>query len=318
MLHRLTFLPAPLRWSLARKAAWQRFHRDAQRGHPKALAQFKARHGYAANLAAPATHSERTYLRKLRDHDPRFPLLTDKVKARSLIDAILGAGSSKALCVPILAQAECFEDLPATIWSQDVILKCTHGSGMNCIVRQGDPRARRKARRLITRWLGRVHGARRFEWAYFDLAPSVIAEPLLAAGGVTDVKLYYYDGQLRFVMPEINGADRPAIAIYSPDWDRLPMQWDGFANLPCDRPAHLDEMIRIATPLAQGFDMIRIDFMATSTRFYLGELTLYDGSGLARCDSHANDRAFAHYWRQPHLGVDTGQTARNASCTAAK
>jgi hypothetical protein len=311
-------IPTKWRWSLARRRAWRRYHADAANGDIKARAQFQARHRYAPDFAAPRSHSERVYLRKLRDHDPRYPVLTDKVTIRRHVDAVLGKGSSDRLCVPIIAQAARFADLPDHVWDQDVILKCTHGSGMNIVVRKGDTAARRRAARKIRRWLGQVHGARRFEWAYFDLTPSVIAEPLLGAGKLRDVKLYYYDGILRFVMPEDNSAKDPAITVYTPDWQMLDMTWAGFTTNPCEKPAMLDAMIAIATPLAQGFDMIRVDFLEADDRFYLGEMTLYDGSGLARFDTPANDRAFAQYWQQPHLGVDGDQNLRNASCTAVK
>lgn len=290
---------------MANAFARRRYDRDTRQGHPRAIAQFIRRHGYRPDFKKPSTHSERVYLRKLRDHDPRFAELTDKVAVRDYINRVLGPGSAASHCVPILAHVRRFRDLPDTIWSQDVILKCTHGSGMNCIVPAHDTKARNRARRRIRGWLGKVHGARRFEWCYLGLTPSIIAEPLFAQ--VRDIKLYFYDGVLRYVMAEDNSAKTPAISVYTPSWEYVPIKWAQFdTTVQADPPAQLSDMINIATPLAQGFDMIRIDFLLTPQRPYLGELTLYDASGLAATDTYENDRDFAAYWRQPHLGCDRG------------
>jgi hypothetical protein len=301
MLHRFGFLPAKFRWRLANAAAWRRYEKDARRGNPLAKKQFEKRHCYPLNIAEPSTHSERVYLRKLKDHDPRFAQLTDKRAARDVIDERLGAGSVDRLCVPILAHVMAFKDLPLAIWEQDVMLKCTHGSAMNYVVKAGDVSARRRASKKIRKWLGQVHGARRFEWCYFDLEPSIIVEPLLSAGEVRDIKLYFYDGILRWVMPENNNGPVPGITIYTPHWQVHPMRFKGFDHAPTQRPPELSEIIDIATPLAQGYDMVRVDFILTPERFYLGEITLYDGSGLGAFDHYTNDQLFAEHWKQPHL-----------------
>jgi len=287
---------------VARKAAWRRYHRDADRGYPLARRLFRTRHTYDLNLQCPRTHSERTNARKLFDHNPIFSEMTDKYRARAYIDRILGAGTSDRLMVPILAYTTSFDDLPADIWQKDVIVKCTHGSGMNCVVPAGDLRARKQARRKINRWLTKIHGARKSEWCYFDLTPGLIVEPLIPA--IRDLKLFFYDGELRFIMPENNLGKIPAISIYTPNWQRLPYEFRNFDTAECARPDHLDAIIEIADHLAARFDMIRVDFLLTHDRFYIGELTMYDGSGLVAFSNYDDDLAFARFWRQPHLGFD--------------
>lgn len=305
LLRHFNFLPPSLRWRRNNIYAKRRFAKDAANGNAKARRQFFLRHGFALNLAHPETHNERVYLRKLRDHNPRYSQLCDKVAVRSYVDEVLGANASETLFVPLLAQVSSFDALPDHVWDQDVILKCTHGSGMNIVVRAGDFKAQRIARKRIHRWLGTVHGAGRFEWAYFDLKPSVIAEPLLDGGQLSDLKLYYYDGALRFVMHEDNSSKPPKLGFYSHQWDRLDVKFRKFlAGDQVPKPAHFEKIVETATPLAQGFDAIRVDFLVTDNRFYLGEITVYDGSGLGVFATYEGDKDFAQYWRQPHLNVD--------------
>jgi hypothetical protein len=302
MIHHFWFLPAMLRFSWARRAAWHRYKRDELRGHPLARRLFKHRHRYDVNLQRPQTHSERIHARKLFDHNPVFTQITDKYLARGFIEGVLGPGSVDKLMVPLLARAATLYELPADIWQQNVIVKCSHGSGMNCAVQAGDTRARKQALRKIKYWLGKPHGARKSEWCYLGLEPGLIVEPLLP--GVQDLKLYFYDGELRFIMAENNSGRIPGISMYTPDWQRLPYRWPKFKTADCRRPNRLEEIIEVARSLAASFDMIRVDFLLTDDRFYLGELTVYDGSGLAAFSSYEDDLAFAQYWQQPHLGFD--------------
>jgi hypothetical protein len=297
----LGLIPSKLRWQLARKVAWARYHRDAARGHPKALAQFKRKLGYDADLIAPRSHNERILTRKLFDHDPRFVAVSDKVAARGFIDDVLGAGQADRLCVPILAQVDSFADLPKAIWSQDVILKCTHGSAMNCIVKAGDEAARKTAKQRIDKWLGRVHGIWRFEWSYIDLLPTLIAEPLLNTLQMSDLKLYCYDGTVRFMYAKGIGETQSTSALLTPDWEYLEIEMAGCPTVRFDRPSALDDIVKIAARLGAGFDTIRVDFLMAQDRFYLGELTVYDASGLGQFRSKDEDDFFGQHWRQPHL-----------------
>jgi len=288
-----------LRWHLNTARARTHYALNRLLRHRLAKRQFIKHLNYIPDLAAPKTHNEHILLRKLADHDPRFPRLSCKLAARDHIDHVLGAGTSDRLCVPVLAQAAFFDDLPRRLWSQDVMLKCTHGSGRNIAVPAYDSQTRSTARRKITRWLAEVYGWRRFEWAYLGLNPRIIAEPLLDGGDIRDLKLYFYDGTLRYIMPENNSGPIPEITVYTPDWTPLDMRWDRFAPNPGAPPKELAEAIAIATPLAQGFDALRIDFLITKKRLYLGELTLYDASGLSKFDSYQSDREFGQYWHPP-------------------
>lgn len=296
-------LPPRLRWQIARQKAWARYNRDARNGHAKAIRQFEEKVGYTPDLAAPRSHNERILARKLFDHDPRYCVISDKVAARTFIDERLGKGSADELCVPILAHVEDFADLPDEIWTQDVMLKCTHGSSMNIVVKAGDAAGKRRARRWINHWMGRVHAAKRFEWSYLDLKPSIVAEPLLKVGYPSDLKLYFYDGELGFCMPEDNATSPPEICLKTADWQDLGLDLKDFEMVDFDPPKHLAEILEVAKPLAAGFDTIRVDFLLTEDRFYLGELTVYDGSGLAPWSKKQDDIFAGHYWSQPHLGL---------------
>jgi hypothetical protein len=287
--------------NLNRCRARRHYQKNAVRQNAPAKRQFRKRLGYEANLDAPQTHNEHILLRKLRDHDPRYPRLTDKYTARAWLDEVMGEGFADTYCVPLLAKALSFEDLPDSLWNQDVILKASHMSGRNFVVRQGDTAAKAIAQRKLIRSLTKIHAWNRYEWAYLNLEPSIVAEPLLQGGDILDLKLYFYDGVLRFLMPKRNDGAKPALTVFDTHWKPLDMAWEAYAPFTGKQPQFLGEIISLATQIAQGFDQLRVDFLITQERFFLGELTLYDASGLARFDSYESDRLMGQYWRQSHL-----------------
>ena len=304
MLHHFPFIPSKLAWRFSRFWAWRRYNKDITQNHRRARAQFRRRHGYPLSLTTPKGINDRTYVRKLKDHNPDFPVMSDKAKAREFVAARLGSDHATELCVPILAQATRFDALPARIWDQDVIIKCTHGSAMNAVVKRDDQHAKKAARRKCRKWLGQVHGRRRFEWAYFDLVPSLIVEPLLDDGHILDLKIFCYDGQVRFTMARHTKINPTSISFHARNWDYIPLPENGFNTYRAPCPSGYEEMVAIAEKLSAGFDMLRIDFLLTDARFYLGELTLYNGSGLVPINEPEINTFFAQYWHQPHLGAN--------------
>ena len=290
-----------LKWN--RSNALRYYRKNARKQDAPAKRQFRQRLGYEANLTEPQTHSEHTLLRKLRDHDPRFPRLTDKYTARAWLDEVVGAGFADTYCVPLLARTLCFEDLPSSLWDQDVILKASHMSGRSYVVRQGDAVAKKIARRKLKRSLTKIFGWHRYEWAYLDLEPSIVAEPLLQGGDILDLKLYVYDGVVRYFMVENNSGPKPALTVFDTEWKPLDMTVGAYGTFTAEPPSSLPEIVSLATQIATGFDQLRVDFLITPKRFYLGELTLYDASGLARFDSYASDSLAGQYWKQSHLRV---------------
>ena len=289
-------LPA-LRRHFARRRAWARFRREADRGFPDALRRFEATHGYRPDFDAPRTHNERVWVRKLHDRNPVFTTLVDKMAAREFLAERIGAARAAALLPPLLARARSAAGLPRR-FEEEVYVKAAHLCGANLRLPAGCDLYDKRA--VFTDWLGRVHGHWLHEIAYFDAPARLIAEARLPI--VSDLKLYAYDGTVRWLMPEDNTGPRPALAFYDRTGTQLPLACLGFDSRDLPLPAGLEEMIDLAERIAAGFDMMRVDFLVTADRFYLGEVTPYDGSGQAYWANREMDLTFAQYWRQPHIG----------------
>ena len=67
-----------------------------------------------------------------------------------------------------------------------------------------------------------------------------------------------------------------AKAFYDLSWNKLPVTARGYESRDVPRPEHLEEMIRVAEKLSQGFPHIRVDFYDTTDGLCIGEMTLYN------------------------------------------
>ena len=88
--------------------------------------------------------------------------------------------------------------------------------------------------------------------------------------------------------------------LYTPDWEPLP--WTGgYARGPdVARPERLEDMLKAASALAAGFDMLRVDFYEHEGVLWFGELTPYPGGGYTRIEP-VLDYLQGSWWTLPSI-----------------
>jgi hypothetical protein len=261
--------------------------------------KFFEMHLHHLDLQNPVTHSEKVQYRKLFDRRAVYPQITDKIEARNYVDSVLGAGAADRLMVPLLAVVDRFEDLDPALKQQDIIIKASHGSGWNQVVRAGSEEDWTAATRRSRHWLARIYGVRRYEWAYLDLRPRLLVEVLLpevAPDQAMDFKIYCYNGEIRSYLAEDNRSEVKKFSLYNQNFVKEDMSWPGIENCPFVEPIDFEAMQDVAKKLAEDFDMLRVDFLVLPDRWYLGEMTLYDGSGMIPFNNYKADKAFGRYW----------------------
>jgi hypothetical protein len=286
-------------WRVRNLRARASFSFDKLLGYRRLRRKFFEMHLYHLDLQNPLTHSEKVQYRKLFDRRTVYPQITDKIEARNYVDSVLGAGAADRLMVPLLAVVDRFEALDPALKQQDIIIKASHGSGWHQIVRAGSKKDWSAANRRSQHWLSRVYGARRYEWAYRDLIPRLLVEMLLpevAPNQAMDFKIYCYNGEVRFFMPEDNRGEVKKYAVYDQNYVNEDTDWPGVETQHFTEPVDFAAMQDVAKKLSTGFDQLRVDFLVLPDRWYLGEMTLYDGSGMTPYSSYDADKAGGQYW----------------------
>lgn len=261
--------------------------------------QFHAQAGYEPNLLEPRTFNEKIQWLKLFYHDPLIEVCTDKISVKDHAARIIGAEH----CVPTIAVLNHPDELAATHLARPCALKLANGSGKNLFVRDpadADPDA---IRRAIAPWFKpeASHYLYSAEWAYRDLPPRVVIEPLIASpDDIVDYKFFCFGGEPRAVMTCTERTRRLKLDFFDPEWRRLPFarHYPNSEN-PLARPERLDRMTALARRLAEPFPFVRVDLYDTPAGPLLGELTFYPGNGMEPFQPAEWDRLLGDWLELP-------------------
>jgi hypothetical protein len=152
-------------------------------------------------------------------------------------------------------------------------------------------------------------GINLIEPGYSAVHPQLLVEPLLThqGGFPTEYKFFMFNGVARLVMLRANYGDLAHERVqtyYDMQWRLLPLRtldMPSTNSVPC--PPEFDTMRVMAEKLAQGRDHIRIDFLVSDGRVYVGELTSYHRSGMFRFEPDEWDFVLGEWWqlRRPFI-----------------
>lgn len=230
------------------------------------------RHRRLPDLVRAPRFTERVQWRKLRDRDPRHPMVMDKIRAKALAGDILG----NAWITPTIWSGESLPELPPV--TAPFIVKARHGCNQFRVFRTL-PSADEwhDMRVLAKRWCAQSYGRWLDEWAYRDLPRGLIIEPLLQAKAdlPLDYKVYVFGGQATHIQVHLDRAHSHRWILHDRDWTPLAGHRE---NVP--PPQSLAHMVQAAERLAQGYDFLRVDFYEIEREPVFGEFCLYPGSGL--------------------------------------
>lgn len=235
------------------------------------------------------TFNDKVLHRKLVVRDPRYRTLCDKLATRAWVTARLGEDA----VAPVLAVADRAAELAGL--RGPFVLKGNHGSGMVVLV-DADRALTPAEMSRADGWLGEDYARWSREWGYLGARRALIAEPLLANPPPTDYKFFVFDGRARAVHVDEDRFGRHRRSIMSIGWEFLGGCHVEMPDRPPARPAHLDEMVRVAERLGSGFDFIRVDLYDVGGRVVVGELTPYSMGGVGAFTPRSLDHDLGRFW----------------------
>lgn len=238
--------------------------------------------GRDCDLEHPRSMTDKINWLKLYDSTPLKGRLADKYLVREWVAASVGEG----YLVPLLGVWESPECIDFDALPDSFVLKATHGSGWNIIVRDKRALDIADCRRRLSGWLKCRQAMKGgFEMHYEFCEPRIVCEQYLqdASGALRDYKFMTFDGVVQFAFTVDRGPHGVSRGTYLPDWTRAPFEYICESGRSADVPApkRLDEMLAVAERLGKGFACARIDFYEVDERAYFGEITFTDADGLA-------------------------------------
>ncbi len=257
------------------------------------------------HLFFPRRFTEKMQWRKLFDLDPIHTVFCDKVAMRDYVAERVGPNA----VVPILWLGHDPLALPLETLQPPYIIKCSHGSAFNITVRGNDVMDHGAIRAQFERWLAIDYGHLAKEPGYCLVPRRMVIEPLLTNNGgfPAEYKFFVFNGIARLVMHHANYGDQAHErdqSYYDMQWRLLPMRTlERPRARPVLRPREFDTMRMMAEKLADNRDHIRVDFLVSDGRVYVGELTSYHRSGFFRFELDEQDFMLGQWWklRRPFL-----------------
>jgi teichuronopeptide biosynthesis TupA-like protein len=256
------------------------------------------------NLLRPKRFTEKLQWRKLFDRNPLFSVLSDKIAVREFIASRVSA----SFLPDLLWVGDNPDDIPFDALEPPYIVKCTHGAGFyNAIVAGNESLDVKGARERLRHDLARNFAMKHWEPGYFSVPRRLIAERLLLqpdGSPPVERRLFVFDGHVRVIHTVVVAQDRTRYgAVHDCDWNLL--GWQMFNNVRYEdqiipRPEILNDLIELAERLGAGFDFIRVDTYDWADAIRVGELTLYNVSGLVPMKPDESDFALGSYWQLEH------------------
>ena len=243
--------------------------------------------------------TEKMQWAKIYDNDPRKVTFTDKFLVREHVKLKIG----ERYLIPLLEVWDRARDIHFDELPEGFVLKTNHASADAIPVRNKSGLYADQKREIIWRmdYANRTDfGTRLLEMHYSKIRPKIIAEELIGIGepDLLDYKFQCFDGKPVFCFVDSNRAVNHHRNVYDMDWKLLAWNTGPYENAPepINRPAHFDEMIRIAEILSDDFPQVRIDLYNLSGTIYFGEMTFTAAAGLNRYSSYEADLALGQMW----------------------
>ncbi|HEV3104998.1 MAG TPA: ATP-grasp fold amidoligase family protein, partial [Trinickia sp.] len=169
------------------------------------------------------------------------------------------------------------------------VMKANHGCGFVKVVRNKSTTSFAELSRLATKWLATDFYRASRERHYRPIERRIYFEKLLLdqAGNIpADFKMnvfeqragspIIYTGVVSDRFGNIKGD------FYDAQWNRLDLSLGDYrgSTAAFPRPPHWEEMLRVATLLAQDLGYVRVDLYAPDDEILFGELTFTPGAGV--------------------------------------
>ncbi len=270
-------------------------------------AEFREVFGRELDLANPAKLSEKLQWIKLYDRNPLMVQCSDKYAVREYVRQ-KGFGH---ILNELYGVYESAGEIDFAALPDSYVLKATHGSGWNVLVKDGAvtigtrTRDRKTARSRLKKWLRKSQYLRYREWCYKDIQPRIVCEKYLETGGgsgsLADYKIYCFHGEPKMIQVVVDRPANPQEAFYDIHWRRLDLV--SVINLPCQRemeaPACLKEMLEIAAALSGEFLYVRVDLYDLNGNLVFGEMTFYPSYGFLKFTPARYDSEFGKLLKLP-------------------
>ena len=262
--------------------------------------------GKKLDLKNPKEFNEKIQWYKVFYHPKKLNQLVDKYAVRAYVEDKIGSKYLNEFYGIYKSFSEInFDKLP-----NQFVVKATHASSYNLIVKDKSTLNKKKVRLLFKKWLRTNQYYRTWqEWAYKDVLPRLLVEKFLKENGQTsliDYKFYCFNGVAKFLEIHLDREDDHKRAFYDLDFKKLP-----FRNVSLKqsidkeliKPATFEEMIALSEKLADKLPYVRVDFYSIKDKIIFGEMTFYPSDGKKDFYPEEYNKSLGDLFNIPNLSM---------------
>lgn len=252
------------------------------------------------DLRNPKTFNEKLQWLKLHDHNPLYTIIVDKVKVKDYVASIVG----KEHIIPAVRVWEKAEDIDFDILPEQFVIKCNHDSHGVIVCKDRNQLDENLVREKLRKRLAGSGFNYGREWPYKNVEKRILAEEYVSddSGELTDYKVHCFNGVPKFVLVCRNRFESNGLCedFYDTSWNLMDVKRPDIPHgKPLEQPAELEQMLRMAETLSEGFPFLRTDFYCVKGKVLVGELTLYPASGFLPFVPEQYDELFGSWLNLP-------------------
>lgn len=269
--------------------------------------RWKSAFGRKPDLRNPKTFNEKLTWIICNYRNQLYELCSDKVEVRKYVES---KGLSDIL-IKKHAVYTSIDEIDIDKLPESFVIKTTHASGGVVVIKDKRSADLIEMKKVLAKSMKQNLYKSAREWQYRNLTPRIIAEDYIKSAhekSLKDYKIFCFDGKPRFIYvatDTIKGGDY-AVDFYDTEWNHLEAQRVGHSRSNgVKRPANLEEMLRIAEILSEGFIHVRVDLYSVDGKIYFGELTFTTAAGTGTFIDEKWDLEFGKYMRLPIINYET-------------
>lgn len=255
-------------------------------------AQYKYITHHKLNLKNPVRYTEKLqYLRLFV-----YPRDKDVIRCAGRVgvrDYVKEKGYEGCL-IKCLGVYDHFDDIDFSSLPNRFVMKCSHASGFNLIVKNKNELDLKAAKKKFDKWLKTDYGKKTVERHYSSIKPQIIIEEYIGSDDSLPIeyKIHVFNGIARNLYTVTGrGKDIRYDQLYI-DWTPFDESqfngWNKSDEIPA-KPSNFDEMVKIAEDLAKPFPFVRVDLYDVNGKIYFSEMTFTPAKGTLIFDDDKAD-----------------------------
>ncbi len=254
--------------------------------------QYKYITHHKLNLKNPTRYTEK--LQHLRLYEYPKNELVKKCASRVDVRDYLSSIGLEEYLIPCLGIYDKFDDIDFNKLPSQFVMKCSHASGFNYIVKDKNNIDKKILKKKFDKWLKTNYGKKTIEMHYAKIKPQIIIEQYIGniANLPTEYKIHVFNGVAKYLYVVTGRGIDIRYNNYYIDWTPFDgAQFNGWkkTDYELEKPKNYKKMVEIAELLAKPFSFVRVDLYNINGVIYFGEMTFTPAKGTLILDDDNAD-----------------------------